>query len=553
MTLERVSAEDSIPWVNATGDETYDKPFPELQMVQRQLANWVSGIQTDPRRAPSLFNRQAYVAPDNPYALMNTARLAVENDDVVGGVCDVSEGLMLQGIKWEAEDHVTADVFNQNARDLNLDDFVRQWHREEFTFSQVIMGIWWGQQDYKVRGKSDAGNKRRQTVSAFMPTALTFLDPMRVIPMPPGPFGQDRLAWHASPSEMSQWNAAKDGGFLDPVFRQFTTGQVIIDDVFERELMSRWHVNPDRLLGLNPSSVFRFCRTKMSYERFPQVRLKSTFPLLDLKQQLLEADRVSLVGSANFILLVKQGSKEEPATQNEIDNLKENFKVVAKLPVVVGDHRLAIEIITPNQEFTLDAAKYDTIDRRLMGRTLGALTVASAGQRNESTVTIARGVARQLEARRQMMRRALELTIARAVTEHPLNDGLFPVEPNLAFTPKNVQLDEDAEITKSMMALRTQNEISRETVLEYFGIDQLTEAMRREFEDKSGLDDIFKTQVPFSTPNPGAGDPNAPAADPNAPAGAEASGEPAIVSGARGGRPKGGGDSPKSPQGQMKK
>jgi hypothetical protein len=71
------------------------------------------------------------------------------------------------------------------------------------------------------------------------------------------------------------------------------------------------------------------------------VRLKSVFPLLDLKQQLMEADRVTLVGAANFILLVRQGTKEEPATQEEIDNLKENFKVVAKLPVVVGDHRLS--------------------------------------------------------------------------------------------------------------------------------------------------------------------------------------------------------------------
>jgi hypothetical protein len=92
----------------------------------------------------------------------------------------------------------------------------------------------------------------------------------------------------------------------------------------------------------------------------------------------MEADRVTLVGAANYILLVRQGSKEDPAKQEEIDNLKENFQVVAKLPVIVGDHRLQIDIITPDQEYTLESAKYDTIDRRIMSRCLGALTASAA-------------------------------------------------------------------------------------------------------------------------------------------------------------------------------
>ena len=55
-------------------------------------------------------------------------------------------------------------------------------------------------------------------------------------------------------------------------------------------------------------------------------------------------------------------------------------------------------------------------------------------------------------------------------------------------------------MARAVLTLRTQNELSRETTLEHFGFDQAVEAMRREFEEDSGYDDLFKTQVPFSAP-----------------------------------------------------
>jgi hypothetical protein len=249
-----------------------------------------------------------------------------------------------------------------------------------------------------------------------------------------------------------------------------------------------------------------------------------------MKAQLLEADRVMLVGAANYILLIKKGTKEDPGTQAELRNLNDNFKVLAKLPVIISDHRLEIQIITPAQDFVLDAQKYDTLDRRILNRVLGSLTVTSSGQRNESTLTVARGVARNLESRRQLMKRELEARMARQIIER--NPGLFDDEPNLAFVPRNVQLDSDTQTVQAVMALRTQRELSRESILEYFGFDQQVEAERREFEEESGLDDIFGTSVPFNSP-----DNNGPPVAPQ-------------VSGATGGRPPGGGSTPQSPQRQ---
>lgn len=528
MTVEVVSPENSAAWVNATGIESYELQ-PSVDRLSRELASWVNATRGSAR--PSLFNRRAYVAPDDPYELMATARKAVDNDDVVSGACEVTESLMFQGIKWESDDADDADIFNQVARDLNLDEFVRAWHREDFTYTQAIVGMWWGRREYTVRGKSETGKKSKKKRSIFCPLALTFLDPSRVVPLPPGPFGQDRLAWHATDNELAD-AVAVGTGVGDEVLRAFTTGRITVGKSEETYLQSIG-IDPKRLLGLNPATVFRITRTRASYERWPSLRMKSVFPLLDLKQQLMEADRVNLVGSANYILLVRQGSKEEPAQQAELDNLNENFKVVAKLPVVVGDHRLSIDIITPDQDNTLDPDKYDVLDRRIIARCLGAIGGQTQSTKaNDIQPATNRGVARLLENRRHMLKRELESRIARAMVE--ANPDAFKSEPNLTFTPRQIQIDSDAEIARSILTLRTQKELSRESTLEYFGFDQSVEAQRREYEEESGLDDTFGTIVPFSAQ------------------GAEGQGEPSQVSGGRGGRPKGGGESPKSVQGQSK-
>jgi hypothetical protein len=529
--VEVHTAETGAAWVNASGLETYDLTD-TVNKVARELASWVNT--TRGASKPSIFNRSAYVAPDNPYVLMATAKNAVDHDDVVSGTCDVTEGLMLQGLKWEADEADDADFFNQIARDLDLDEFARAWHREDFTYSQAVIGMWWGRREYTSRQKTPTGKKSKKTKIIYCPIALTFLDPSKVVPLQPGPFGQDRLAWRASDEEYAMSTAVQDGTLVtqDAVYDAFTTGPLNGLSKSEQSYLQSIGVDPKRLVGLNPDLVFRICRTKASYERWPTVRLKSVFALLDLKQQLMEADRVTLVGSANYLLLVRQGSKEEPARQEEIDNLNENFQVVAKLPVIVGDHRLQIDIITPQQEWTLAPSKYDTIDQRIVARTLAALSIGN-GQNAENSVTLARGIGRQLETRRHMFKRTLEQRIARVVVEHPANEGIFKGEPNLAFIPRNVALDTDAEVARAVLTLRTQKELSRETTLEHFGFDQSVEAMRREFEEDSGLDDLFGTIVPFSSPDQG--------------------GTPPQVSGGQGGRPPGGGESPKSVQGQTKK
>lgn len=541
----------------------------QFRTLAGQLTEWVGRGRAVAGQG-NLFSRGAYTPPDHPYSEMKSARIALETDDIVAGVAEVTEAFAFQGIKWESEDPDTTDVFNQHAAEVNLDAVVRRMWREEYSYSQFVVAMRWDWREYKVRGRNATDPedvapptvdpatglphpakrakrpKRRKVYRLWVPVEIRLVDSTKVVPINQGPFGDEVLAWQAAKEEMAQYRQVVDGDVADPLLSTFFVGEAHVTQL-ERELLGKLGVDPDRLLLMNPDYVARHTITKPDYERFADIRLKSVFRLLDMKRQLLDADRASLIGAANYILLVRKGSKEQPAKPEEISNLQSQYSFLARVPVIIADHRLEIDIIAPKVDMTLDQDKYDVIDTRLLARLLGTLSLGSRGQRNETNVTISHAVARNMENRRHMLRRFLETRIAKTVVEHPKNQNAankLGEEPNLVYTPRQISLGFDQALAQMMATARDHREVSRDTFLEFLGLDQGTEAMRMEMEAER-YDDVFQTQIPFSSPNM-PGNQLTPNGTPESPAAA----------GRRGGRPKGGGSSsnttdttPKTPAG----
>lgn len=525
---------------------------PQFREVAAHISRWVDNARAAAGRT-SMFDRGMFTPPDNPYDEMRSARNAVRYDPIVAGVAETTEAYAFQGVKWESPIADEADIFNQLAIDQNLDKVVRGMWREEYTFAQFVCAKMWGWREYTVRGTSKGGNKRKKTYKVWAPLQLKLLDPTKIVPVGTGPLGGERLAWCATNSDIDAYQAAYLGDRIDPLMLSFYQG-TYIPGMDERAQLTRMGVDPSQLLLLDPEWVFRHTMTKPDYERFADVRLKSVFALLDLKRQLMQSDRAALIGSANYILLIKKGDKDTPAQPEEMRNLQENYNFIAKMPVIISDHRLDIEIIAPKVDFTLTSEKYEVINNQILMRLLGTLTVGGRGQRNETQETLGSAVAKVMENRRHMLKRTLEVEVARAIVKHPRNKGVFETEPNLVYTPRNLALSLDASYVQGLLALRTQREISRETILEYFGLDQETEALRMEIEEER-FDDVFQTQIPFAAPGAGgapAGSPGQPPGGGNKPAAKTPNGTPEApaVSGARGGRPVGGGTTKQSPQKQ---
>ena len=525
------------PWIGV-GGVTYEDVRPAMNEIASQLAVWTEDLKLKAGvTGDSMLDRNSYVPPASIFDQMRLARHAIENDDVVGAVADGTEAMALNGIHWESVSFDDADVFNQWAQRVNLDFFVRACWRELMGCSEYIGAKWWGFQDFRVRGNGPPqmekieppademtgiapapifrpvreddgtlkkGQKRKKEYKGiYCPMALTLLDPTKVLPLGNLMFGQERLVWVATKPEMTVWQNIQSGAtsrFADPIMTNFFTRQYIPDDT-ERDMIRKLDtgINPEMLLEMNPAYVWRHTLTRPHYKPWADVRMKRVFRWLDQKQQLLAADRVALVGNANYILLVKKGEKDNPASQTELDELNANFAYVAKLPVIIGDHTLSIEIITPKTDHTLDRDKYAVINESIRDSLLGTFTFDTGEERGAAPLT-GRMISRGLQNRRIGIKRDYEENLGRAITDHPFNEGKFEEDPNLTYTPRNVNLDTDQALLQTMVAIAGRGDMSRMTLLEEIGYDEEEEARRREMEAQH-YDPIFKTTVTPGSPN----------------------------------------------------
>jgi len=457
--------------------------------VQRALASWAEESQGRSRNR-GLFHTDKYVTPSNVYEQMAVAYSALD-DDIVGNVADVSEAMAFQRVKFETvEDKDQENVWHQIGRDLDLDSFVRTMWRELYTSSVCYPIKWWGRKTYKVTTKRDK-RKARKEYDLVVPTHLGFLDPMRVVPVNPDPFGKSSLAYILN----SEDELEGDDEFVKALYLgRYTPSQS------EAQKLEEEDIEVDKLALLNPQYVWMHSLTKSPFERWSRIRLKSIFPLLDLKHQLREMDRAFLLGGVNFIVLVTRGTDQMPTTKTEVDQAAGMVRAQSRSPVIVSDHRINIEIITPDIEHVLNEDKWDVIDQRILARLWGMFTMPNDTGNKETSMTMGRVIARGMASRRYMMKRSIEREIIKEVTEHPSNEG-FNEETVIEFSPRRMELEFDPSVVTMIQSLRDRGDMSRETVLTEFGFDQELEASRREYEDERWPDVFEPVNVPFDSPD----------------------------------------------------
>lgn len=463
---------------------------PEYAAVSR----WLSGTR---RGAGGLFERDRYVTPHNIYQQMRVAQDAAENDDVVSGILESTEALALGRMGFVAEDQDEEDIWEQLAVEIDLETRFREMWRELFVVSQVYGVTWWGTKDYKVSGYGPSGVKRKKTFTGLkVPIGITLLDPIKVVPVGNMMFNQETLCYSATRPESAMIAKVLDNRADDTMVETLITGPYVPEDQQERMLLGNLGVDPDYLWVLSSEHVWRHTATRPQYKRFADIRLKSVFEVLDLKHQLREMDRAYLLGATNFIVLVKKGTDQIPGRQEEIDALNSSVRTLARVPVIVGDHRLSIEIITPKTEHTLDATRYELVNSMLAERLYQTFITNKSAVKDDST-KLARVVARGLESRRHMLKHAIEKNVLMPTFR---KNPELKTEPQLQFFPHSIALQFDPAQATFMLDLHQLGDISRETMLSQVDLSQEDEARNRQREKDNGLDDIFQSAVPFDSP-----------------------------------------------------
>lgn len=545
--------------VNATdvpNQAVYDALSVQDRTLIATFENWVEGTRpralygeeavgsygSHNRRNGGIFMRDRYVTPLRPWDQMRLAYDAVTTDDIVAGVCETTESLAFSAMDVFALDQDEQDAYNQICATIDLDRRMREIWRDLFIVSQAYIAVWWTRQTFKVRGRTPAGNQRRREFTCVAPSDLSLLDPLKVVPVGSTLFGREGLAYIATPDEASQFEEilGSNQPMDDEIVQRLVTGKYTPSRAEILELQALGVPDVKNLYLLNPKNVFRHTLTHPAYERLAPIRMKSVFELLDMKAQLRQMERAHLVGGTNFIVVITKGTDQLPAQPAEIANLQGMVRTLARLPVIVGDHRLNVEIVTPKLDNTLKAERWNTIDSRISGRLLQLMVLGNyaAGAAGDDSIKLVKVVARGMESRRHMIRRTLEKHIFRPLMER---NPEFSSMPKLEFHPRSIALDFDAAYASFLFDLRQANEISRETILNQFELSEALEAELRQRE-KLYYDPIFQTQVPFSTPNPV----NQPPAETHPPNQAE----PPRPRDNGGGRRNGGGAAPGTGQGQ---
>ncbi len=451
-------------------------------------------------RRGGLFERDKYLTPEGIFAQMKLAQKAAENDDVVAGVLETTEALTFNTMSVRCDDPDEENIWNQILDDIDLETRIREMWREMFTVSQFYCAGWWDVKDYKVKGRNkDTGVQRKKAFQGLrVPTALTLLDPMKVVPVGNFMFGQETLAWISTREEANSFDNILSGREQDATVQRLLTSRYIPREE-EWSRLGKMNIGGStNLYSLNPDTVWRLTATR-SYKPFADIRMKSVFELLDMKNLLRELDRVLLLGATNFIVLIRKGSENMPARDEELAALQASVRTLSQIPVIVGDHRLTIDIITPKIDMSLQPEKYNTIDSRITARLYGMFMTGnySAGTKGDDSMKLIRIVARGLESGRNKIKRAVEKKILKKI--YDLNDQLTS-EPTLVFHPKSVAIAFDPGLAAYILDVFDRDAgISIATVLEQIDLDIDEEALKKERQEEL-YGDVFNVLTPLQDP-----------------------------------------------------
>jgi hypothetical protein len=262
------------------------------------------------------------------------------------------------------------------------------------------------------------------------------------------------------------------------------------------------------LFLLNPDMVHRSTFAKGSW-RYPRPLMTRDFSLLEAKRLLNIMDHALLQGGINYIVVAKKGDEKKPATQPELSNLQGVVQRASRSGVLVGDHRVNLEIIQPNLTEMLNPAKRQMLGRKLSQAIL-RVPEFGADETGNAVQTFTELAQAVITDDRNLVVNHLHRYIWRETMKR--NASVFGRNDRPSIWLPKVILQGLDFWTQYLLKLYDRGDLPRKYMVEFGGYDYDSVLAQKQREVANGHDEIFMPpNVPFTAPN----QQNSPTADPN--------------------------------------
>jgi hypothetical protein len=462
----------------------------------------------------TMMARSKWRPPKNVIEEIALSRdLAERDDDIAAAMGSILAAAYHGGYQNQHPDEQVEHTFEEmSEQDVGLAALLHDMHRELLISAQVNTVTIFTRSSYDIRPE----NVSRVITRSIAAPMVGVLPAERVRVLGNDFFGRGTLAYQPD-GELALWLREFFSQSASPARqREMAREDPLAAALFLSKVpYTGWGMNDLLVTGqdlyvLNPEMVHRSTLPKGSW-RYPRPLLTRDFSLLEAKRLLNVMDHALLQGGINYIVVAKKGDEKKPATQPELTNLQGIVQRASRSGVMVGDHRLNLEIIQPELKEMLNPDK-----RRMLGRKLAQaiLRVPEFGsdETGMAVATFTELAQAVITDDRNLVINHLHRYVWRPCMKR--NQSVFgrSDRPTI-WTPKVILQGMDFW-TQYLLKLYDRGDLPRKYMVEFGGYDYDAVKAQKQREVDNGHDDIFTPPpVPFSSPN----QTNSPNADPNDP------------------------------------
>lgn len=448
----------------------------------------------------SMLARTRYSTPANVFDEIKLARdLATRDDDIRATLGAMIAIAYREGMDNFSADEETQIVFNKIAAKGNYNLVLKRVMLEYLIAQQVTTVTLYTRQSFDF---THSGVSRKISRSVAAPyIGIIPAEYIRV--MGDDMFNNAPLCYVPENQKVREWLEAYFGNSVTPAKRaELARQQPVWAALFVDKVEVENNIN---LIGstvtayvLNPLMASRL--KAPSNGPYPRPLMVANFALLEAKRLLNLLDYAYLTGGVNFLVIAKKGTDNLPGQPEEIQNLREVLRRSSRSGVIVGDHRLNIEIVTPDLKEVLNSSKRKLLARQVSA-TMLRLPPAAVEENAQGEQAIVEIISAVITSDRNDVKGHIENTVYDDIVSR--NPTVFTSGPAKIWHQKIV-LQGLNFFSDMVLKLNDRGAIPRRYAVESGGFDYDAAVAEKQREDAQGHNEIMAPpMIPFSSPKTG--------------------------------------------------